>query len=42
MSKRDTADGRLVRPASLLAVTRQYQSPIVSGSVTTKDVVRAV
>ena len=42
MSKRLTAEGRLLRPASLLAVTRQYQSPTVRGSVTTKDVVRVV
>ena len=39
MSKRVTVDGRLTRPVPLTAVTCQYQSPTVSGSGTTSDVV---
>jgi hypothetical protein len=41
-SKRCTADGRLFRPVPLLAVTCQYQSPMVSGSGTTSEVLFVV
>ena len=37
-SNRWTSDGRLVSPLPLLAVTRQYQSPVVNGSGTTNEV----
>ena len=42
MSNRLTTEGRLTRPGPLIAVTCQYQSPIVRGSGITSDVVFVV